>query len=236
MNRIVAAVRRRCGRHGTRAAHDRAGRLVRDGPSVVAGRTPDRLRSLGHNRTSRAGTSGRSGSTQAEGRCGRRSAGPRRPVGDGAMVRRSPDGASIFDWSPRPILHPVPDQGERPSHRSSTLDGPGGPGPGLDAVGFRSRAGSGSRPDRRSASRPRRLRKGRTPGGRARGSRCRRLGCGERIRTSDLRVMSPTSCRCSTPRPITLGPEADSVKPERGREAGGGLSTDCDVVVRRRST
>jgi hypothetical protein len=25
-------------------------------------------------------------------------------------------------------------------------------------------------------------------------------GCGERIRTSDLRVMSPTSCRCSTPR------------------------------------
>ena len=26
------------------------------------------------------------------------------------------------------------------------------------------------------------------------------LGCGERIRTSDLRVMSPTSCRCSTPR------------------------------------
>ena len=54
---------------------------------------------------------------------------------------------------------------------------------------------------------------GRTPGGRARGSRYRRLGCGERIRTSDLRVMSPTSCRCSTPRPVTLGPEADSVKP-----------------------
>ncbi len=26
------------------------------------------------------------------------------------------------------------------------------------------------------------------------------VGCGERIRTSDLRVMSPTSCRCSTPR------------------------------------
>ena len=52
----------------------------------------------------------------------------------------------------------------------------------------------------------------RTPGGRARGSRCMRLGCGERIRTSDLRVMSPTSCRCSTPRPVTLGPKHDSVK------------------------
>ena len=27
------------------------------------------------------------------------------------------------------------------------------------------------------------------------------VGCGGRIRTADLRVMSPTSCRCSTPRP-----------------------------------
>ncbi len=45
---------------------------------------------------------------------------------------------------------------------------------------------------------------GRTPGGRARGSGEGGLGCGERIRTSDLRVMSPTSCRCSTPRPVTL--------------------------------
>ena len=52
--------------------------------------------------------------------------------------------------------------------------------------------------------------KGRTPGGRARGSRCMQLGCGERIRTSDLRVMSPTSCRCSTPRPLTLGLRARS--------------------------
>ena len=26
------------------------------------------------------------------------------------------------------------------------------------------------------------------------------IGCGGRIRTDDLRVMSPTSCRCSTPR------------------------------------
>jgi hypothetical protein len=38
------------------------------------------------------------------------------------------------------------------------------------------------------------------------------FGCGERIRTSDLRVMSPTSCRCSTPRLVTLGRMADSVK------------------------
>ena len=30
---------------------------------------------------------------------------------------------------------------------------------------------------------------------------CIRIGCGGRIRTADLRVMSPTSCRCSTPRP-----------------------------------
>ena len=59
----------------------------------------------------------------------------------------------------------------------------------------------------------------RTPGGRARGSRCMRLGCGERIRTSDLRVMSPTSCRCSTPRPVTLGPKHDSVKRSVDAEA-----------------
>jgi hypothetical protein len=58
----------------------------------------------------------------------------------------------------------------------------------------------------------------RTPGGRARGSRCMRLGCGERIRTSDLRVMSPTSCRCSTPRPVTLGPKHHSVKPRASLE------------------
>ena len=32
------------------------------------------------------------------------------------------------------------------------------------------------------------------------------VGCGERIRTSDLRVMSPTSCRCSTPRLLTVRP------------------------------
>src|SRR5206468_4183608 len=37
--------------------------------------------------------------------------------------------------------------------------------------------------------------------------------CGGRIRTSDLRVMSPTSCRCSTPRrSITLAEPPRSVK------------------------
>ena len=39
--------------------------------------------------------------------------------------------------------------------------------------------------------------------GRARGS-VDATGCGEGIRTPDLRVMSPTSCRCSTPRPRIL--------------------------------
>ena len=37
------------------------------------------------------------------------------------------------------------------------------------------------------------------PGWSGPGFRKRRLGCGDWIRTSDLRVMSPTSCRCSTP-------------------------------------
>jgi hypothetical protein len=46
--------------------------------------------------------------------------------------------------------------------------------------------------------------KSRTPGGRTRGSGVCGLGCGGRIRTADLRVMSPTSCRCSTPRPRIL--------------------------------
>ena len=109
----------------------------------------------------------------------------------------------------------VPDRGGRPRHhhrrgrrhlaRARSGHGCGG----LSA----SQTGSGSRPEGRAHVEARSRRdKGRTPGGRARGSRCRRLGCGERIRTSDLRVMSPTSCRCSTPRPVTLGPEADSVK------------------------
>ena len=43
-------------------------------------------------------------------------------------------------------------------------------------------------------------RKRKTPGGGTPGlSRRYALGCGGRIRTDDLRVMSPTSCRCSTP-------------------------------------
>src|SRR5262245_13019289 len=39
-----------------------------------------------------------------------------------------------------------------------------------------------------------------------------RLGCGEGIRTPDLRVMSPTSCRCSTPRPPMVVVPPRSVK------------------------
>ena len=45
------------------------------------------------------------------------------------------------------------------------------------------------------------------------------LGCGERIRTSDLRVMSPTSCRCSTPRPPMLPSGPGSVKRRLGRRS-----------------
>ena len=39
-----------------------------------------------------------------------------------------------------------------------------------------------------------------TKPGRLAGFHASELGCGGRIRTADLRVMSPTSCRCSTPR------------------------------------
>ena len=55
-----------------------------------------------------------------------------------------------------------------------------------------------------------------------------RLGCGERIRTSDLRVMSPTSCRCSTPRLVTLGPEQRSVKRRHAREGWLGFRHEPD--------
>ncbi len=46
----------------------------------------------------------------------------------------------------------------------------------------------------------------------SRGSGGSGLGCGEGIRTPDLRVMSPTSCRCSTPRRPTLPVIDRSVK------------------------
>ncbi len=38
--------------------------------------------------------------------------------------------------------------------------------------------------------------------------------CGGRIRTDDLRVMSPTSCRCSTPR-FGLYPRLDALPGQR---------------------
>ena len=75
------------------------------------------------------------------------------------------------------------------------------------------------------------------------------IGCGGRIRTDDLRVMSPTSCRCSTPRSqytaaLTAGwlglsgswarprerPRASvTVRVERSR------GTDAPAVLRNRS-
>ena len=46
-------------------------------------------------------------------------------------------------------------------------------------------------------------------------------GCGGRIRTDDLRVMSPTSCRCSTPRAkYTAANGADL-------ESGGSVAGRC---------
>ena len=149
----------------------------------------------------------------------RRPAATRRPLPVPGARRRSasPGEGFFFDWSPdgRSLLA-YPSEAVGHAIIIDTVDGTWrGLDPVLDAAGARCRsvrAGSVSRPDD-VLRRPDRPDKGRTPGGRARGSRCRRLGCGERIRTSDLRVMSPTSCRCSTPRPVTLGPEADSVKP-----------------------
>ncbi len=57
------------------------------------------------------------------------------------------------------------------------------------------------------------------------------LGCGERIRTSDLRVMSPTSCRCSTPRPVTLGPAVHSVKRHQRQAPSGGPGASTGRLV-----
>src|SRR5262245_30408430 len=44
-------------------------------------------------------------------------------------------------------------------------------------------------------------------------------GCGGRIRTADLRVMSPTSYHCSTPRPPMVETSPGSVKRPAGRSA-----------------
>ena len=49
------------------------------------------------------------------------------------------------------------------------------------------------------------------------GERCVGVGSGGRIRTSDLWVMSPTSCHCSTPR---HGAQADSPPAVRGARSG----------------
>jgi hypothetical protein len=43
-------------------------------------------------------------------------------------------------------------------------------------------------------------------------------GCGGRIRTDDLRVMSPTSCRCSTPPPEYTSPRAAAARRRAGAD------------------
>jgi hypothetical protein len=63
-----------------------------------------------------------------------------------------------------------------------------------------------------------------------------RGGCGGRIRTDDLRVMSPTSCRCSTPRLEVYPPfqrvlgEAEGDGDGFGEGFGEGLGLGCVVT------
>src|SRR6266571_9512154 len=63
-------------------------------------------------------------------------------------------------------------------------------------------------------------RPGNEKGRRKRGALGGRSGCGAWIRTKDLRVMSPTSCRCSTPRvrlyPRLFWSPETSVRPGHG--------------------
>src|SRR5439155_2015996 len=58
-------------------------------------------------------------------------------------------------------------------------------------------------------------------------------GCGGRIRTDDLRVMSPTSCRCSTPR-FRLYPGLFPL-PSRGEGQGEGRGRTLGASSRRRT-
>ena len=68
-----------------------------------------------------------------------------------------------------------------------------------------------------------------------------RIGCGEGIRTLDLRVMSPTSCRCSTPRPKyepgrpnrQSGPSTQPGVPARASTVGPGRRPGAGVTPRR---
>ena len=67
--------------------------------------------------------------------------------------------------------------------------------------------------------------------GRDPGFRKRRIGCGEGIRTLDLRVMSPTSCRCSTPRRRMIGTAPESVKLRSARSRSSPSSATKDGAV-----
>jgi hypothetical protein len=64
------------------------------------------------------------------------------------------------------------------------------------------------------------------------------IGCGGRIRTADLRVMSPTSCRCSTPRLRMVWGVSTAVKSprlwpgvRRGRWGRGWRTAGEDVEI-----
>ena len=96
--------------------------------------------------------------------------------------------------------HQVPDltTTNNPWTDPSSLYGMGFPPPGSGTLNSHytnptTPAVSGLQPHRGGAPRPTRQR---PAGGRLR----RGFGSGGRIRTGDLRVMSPTSCHCSTPR------------------------------------
>ena len=143
-----------------------------------------------------------------------------RADGTGPLIETGPALTGTAHWAGHPIEQD-PDDGERWQYRIRLASRPSrwalasGSlefGPGLSTGNAsRSRTDPSRRPTAPFTGQER------TPGGRARGSRCMRLGCGERIRTSDLRVMSPTSCRCSTPRLVTLGPKRRSVKRRHAR-------------------
>ena len=98
---------------------------------------------------------------------------------------------------------------------------------------------------RRGGLLTRRRTKGTTPGGGIHGAvRSEVFGCGGRIRTADLRVMSPTSCRCSTPRLRTVPSIGGTVGPndlvssalETYWTNGLAIATDVDFADPSKST
>jgi hypothetical protein len=57
------------------------------------------------------------------------------------------------------------------------------------------------------------------------------IGCGAWIRTKDLRVMSPTSCRCSTPRRHYTSPSRKLTPAEGLLEAAAALRFEVPFHV-----